>query len=61
MEDTRRLTTTTSPAEAVCRDFAAQYPTPNVQRGVRLAEEGAITWEALARVAEKALRDALAA
>lgn len=46
--------------EAEVREFARQFPTPNVLRGVALAESGRITWADLHRVCGGSLRDALA-
>lgn len=31
-------------AEALCREFARVYPTPNVLRGVGLCEAGRLAW-----------------
>jgi len=50
------MTTTTThaaEAEALSRQFAASWPTPNVLRGVALAESGRITWVQLAAVLAK--------
>lgn len=43
----------------LCREFATQFPTPNVQRGVRLAEAGLIEWQRLAALFERSLGRAL--
>jgi hypothetical protein len=46
--------------EADVRDFAASFPTPNVLRGVALAEAGTITWAQLHEVCRGALAQGLA-
>lgn len=48
-------------AEQVSRDFAAQFPTPSVLRGIALAESGRITWVQMAKLAEQALAAGIAA
>lgn len=49
-----------SNAEIVCREFAAQYPTANVQKAIAYAEAGALPWTDLARLFEDSLRKGLA-
>lgn len=51
---------TTTQAEADVRDFARQFPTPNVQRALALCESGRLEWEAVAGLAREALAKALA-
>ena len=46
-------------AHADCLAFAERYPTPNVLRGVALAEAGRITWEQLQAVCAGALQAGL--
>lgn len=43
-------------AEYQCREFAAQYPTPNVLRALAYAESGRLTWDQIAQL----FRDSLA-
>ena len=52
---------TATAAETVVREFAAQFPTPNVLRAVALCESGRITWEQVEGIAREALTKALAA
>lgn len=52
---------TTTTAEQDVREFAAQFPTANVQRAVRLCEAGVVTWEQVAEVFRKSLAAGLAA
>jgi len=46
-------------AERVCRDFAGQYPTPNVLAAIDHAEHGRILWDDLAELFERSLRAGL--
>ena len=46
--------------QALVLDFAAQFPTPQVQRLVSLCEDGTISWADAARIAQDALAKALA-
>jgi len=52
-------TMTIAQVEAVVRDFAAQYPTPNVQRMIALCEAGTISWWDAHRLATNALAAAV--
>jgi hypothetical protein len=52
-------TITTTASETVCREFAAQFPTANVLRGIALCESGRITWAQLEGLCTSALADAL--
>jgi hypothetical protein len=52
---------TTTQAEADVRDFAQQFPTPNVQRALALCESGRLSWEDVAGLAREALAKGLAA
>ena len=52
------MDTTTARAEVLA--FAAQFPTPNVQRMVALCQTGAITWAQAHELARQVLADALA-
>jgi hypothetical protein len=52
--------TTTAVLETEVREFAAQFPTPNVLRGVALCEEGRITWAQLHDLCKVSLAKALA-
>jgi hypothetical protein len=53
-------TLTTAQARQQVLAFAAEYPTPNVQRGVALAKAGTITWEQLYGVCRVSMETALA-
>lgn len=53
-------TLTTAQAEEQVREFAAEFPTPNVLQGVELAEAGVITWHAMYRLCCEAMTAALA-
>lgn len=46
---------TITEAEAQVREFAANFPTANVLRGVELAESGRITWFQLYDIAKGAM------
>lgn len=46
---------TITEAEAQVREFAAQFPTPNVLRGIALCESGRISWFQLYEIAKGAL------
>lgn len=47
--------------EAQCRDFAARFPTPNVQRAIALCEAGTLTWQQVAEIFRGSLAEGLAA
>ena len=47
--------------ETDVRDFAAQFPTPNVRRMVEAAEAGLITWADAYGIAQRALAAGLRA
>jgi hypothetical protein len=49
----------TTAAERDVRDFARQFPTPAVLRGLALCESGRITWEQMADLAARTLASAL--
>lgn len=51
-------TLTIAEAEAACREFAAQFDLPNVQRAIRYAESGRISWFDLYEIAREALAKA---
>jgi hypothetical protein len=51
----------TDQVQAECVTFAEQFPTPQVRRGLELAQEGTISWEDLQRVYQGALADGLSA
>lgn len=53
-------TLTTAQAEEQVREFAAEFPTPNVLRGVALAKDGLITWHDMYQLCCSAMREALA-
>lgn len=53
--------TTTISAEAQVREFAREYPLPNVLRGVSLCESGRISWDDFYVVCCNALADGIAA
>lgn len=44
--------------EALVRQFAKEYPTPNVKRAVALCEDGTLPWSAVAGLFEKSLKTA---
>ena len=46
--------------ETEVREFAAQFPTPNVLRAVALCESGRITWAQVHSLCGEALTKALA-
>lgn len=48
-------------AEALVRQFAVQFPTPNVLKGLAYCESGRIAWADMARLAEEALTAAVQA
>lgn len=50
-----------STIESQCREFAAQFPTPNVQRAIALCESGRISWEDAYGVFTASLSDGLKA
>lgn len=52
--------TTIAEAEKVCREFAAQFPTPNVDRAVGYAEAGRVSWFQVYRLFQTVLNDAVA-
>ena len=45
--------------ETEVREFAREFPTPNVKLMVRLCEEGRISWAQAHEVSRKALAEAL--
>jgi hypothetical protein len=48
-----------SPAEQDVRTFAAQFPTPQVQRALALCESGRLTWDDVADLFRRSLGSAL--
>lgn len=48
-------TLTITEAEAQVREFAAEFPTPNVLKGVALCESGRISWFQLYDIARSAM------
>lgn len=52
---------TTASAEQFCRDFAAEFPTPNVLRAIELVEAGRLTWEQIAGLFGRSLESGLLA
>lgn len=54
-------TTTPSLAETEAREFAAQFPTANVLRGIELAEAGRVGWGPLRDLFARSLGDAVQA
>jgi predicted flavoprotein YhiN len=54
------LEVTMTASETLVREFAAQFPTPNVAAMVRYAEAGVITWAEAEGIAVKALEAGLA-
>jgi hypothetical protein len=55
-KDEAELTTS---VEREAREFAAEFPTPNVLRAVALAESGRLTWEQIHGLFRKSLGVAL--
>jgi hypothetical protein len=53
------MTTTTTSVEAEVREFAAQFPTPNVLRAIALCESGRLTWAQVHPICVEALTKAL--
>lgn len=51
---------TVAEAEKVCREFAAQFPGPNVDRAVGYAEAGRVSWFQVYRLFQTALNGAVA-
>jgi hypothetical protein len=49
-----------STSETLARQFAAEYPTPNVQRAIALAEAGTVTWDEIAEIFRASLAKGLA-
>ena len=52
--------TTVFEAEAVCREFAAEFPTPNVRRAIALCEAGTLSWFKVEEVFRASLANGLA-
>lgn len=46
--------------EQDCRAFAAEFPTPNVQRAIALCEAGTLQWEQVAGLFRDSLAKGLA-
>lgn len=46
-------------SESECRAFAAEFPTPNVQRAIALAEAGTLRWSDVAEVFRSSLAKGL--
>lgn len=53
-------TITITEAEAQVREFAAEFPTENVLRGIALCESGRISWFQLYEIAKGAIAKARA-
>jgi hypothetical protein len=51
---------TIADAEAVCREFAAEFTTANVQRAIALAEAGTLSWFEVETVFRQSLAQGLA-
>lgn len=51
---------TASQVETEVREFAAQFPTPNVLRAIAYCESGRLTWEQVHPICVEALAKALA-
>lgn len=50
-----QTTTIIVTAEAECRDFAREFPTPATLRAIALCENGTLTWEQVHGLFHKAL------
>lgn len=49
----------TTQAEAECREFAREFPTPNVQRAIALCESGRLSWADVAELFRRSLAKGL--
>lgn len=56
-----RMVAMTSTSESLVREFAREFPTPNVKQLIELCEAGRITWEQAEGIAQKALANGMAA
>ena len=50
-----------SASEKVCREFAAQFNTPNVQSAIALCEAGTLRWSDVEAIFASSLKEGLAA
>lgn len=48
-------------AESICREFAAQFDTPNVRQAIALAEAGTLSWEQIEEIFRSSLAEGLEA
>jgi hypothetical protein len=55
------MASTTSSIESEVREFAREFPTPNVQRAVALCEAGTLTWAQVHELFQASLAVGLAA
>lgn len=49
-----------SASEKQVREFAREFPTPNVKRAIALCEEGTLTWVQVEAIFASSLRKGLA-
>lgn len=59
-KESHMASTHTLSAEAEVREFAQQFPTPNVERAVALCEAGTLTWAEVHEVFQRSLAQGLA-
>jgi len=48
-------------SESLVREFAAEFPTPNVKRAIALCEAGTLTWAEVAEIFRSSLAKGLEA
>jgi hypothetical protein len=53
------MTSTASSTESQVREFAREFPTPNVQRAVALCEAGTLTWAQVHEIFKRSLAQGL--
>ncbi len=49
-----------SASENSVREFAREFPTPNVKRAIALCEEGTLTWNQVETLFTESLKEGLA-
>jgi hypothetical protein len=52
-------TFTSTTVETECREFAREFPTPNVLRAIALCEAGTLRWEQIAEIFRASLATGL--
>lgn len=48
-----------SASESICRDFAREFPTPNVKSAIALCEAGTLAWEQVEAIFASSLKKGL--